>query len=451
MVAAHRSTSLPPLTVKAIEAAKPAAAAYELGDSAAKGLRLRVAPTGARVFRWYVAGRVVTIGRWSKAPQPGHVTLGEARTWLERLKAAHAADQLAAVEADLVAQVRPARRDRGEDPEDGAGALLRDVAADFLKLMERKRKNPEEVRRTIEKEIVPALGDRPIASVTSRDVRRVVEAVVARGALTQAGKVLDHAKALFRFAAGRDQIQPAANPAFPLDADALGIVKNVSQRYLSSEEIPLFLAAIGLSRLTLTVRSGLKVLLQTGVRSCELLRARWENVDLDAATWTVPVSDQKLTKKQEQTARPWVVPLSPAVVDLFKQLKVLAQASPWVMASPVDEREPLSEKALVAGMRSLFEAPEGKEALLRFAGERPTPHDLRRSVRTHLGETLGVRWDVAERCLNHSVGTITKTYDVGDYLAERRAALEKWSAYLDRLLSPAAAPVAFLPAKARRA
>jgi integrase len=324
------------------------------------------------------------------------------------------------------------------------GPTFAEVAEAFLAHIERRRKRPDEVRRSLEKELLPALGERPVRTITSKDIRLVVEAVVKRGSPTQAGKVLAHAKQLFRFACGRDDVAVSANPAYPLEADALGVEHNVCQRYLSAEEITLFLKALDAARLSPTVKLGLKVILHTGVRTCELLRARWSDVDLDAGSWTVPVASQKLTKKQEQTARPWTVPLTGPVVELFSQLRVLAQGSEWVLASPFDFEAVLSEKALVAGMRKLFEAPKGKEPLLTFTGPRPTPHDLRRTVRTHLGDTLGVPWHIAERCLNHSIGRITHTYDVGDYMRERRDALEKWTAYLVHLISPNKAKVAFL-------
>ena len=71
-------------------------------------------------------------------------------------------------------------------------------------------------------------------------------------------------------------------------------------------------------------------------------------------------------------------------------------------------------------------------------------------MRTHLGDTLGVDFHVAERCLNHSLGGVAAIYDRGDYLPQRREALEKWAAYLERLIS-GETKVAFLPvAKARR-
>lgn len=448
MAAAQTTSPVPPLTPARIEAARPQARDYELADPVAPGLRLRVSPKGAKVFRWYLtsARRVITIGRWSKTTKPGRVTLAEARAWLERLKEAHQGGRLADVEAELAA-LRP--RKASAEPLQAGGPTLRDVAADFLKHIERRRKRPEEVKRTLEKELLPALGDRPIGAITSREIRKVVEAVVERGAATQAGKVLAHAKQLFRFACGRDDVAVAANPAYPLEADALGVEANVCQRFLSAAEIPEFWKALDAARLTPTVKVGLKVVLLTGVRTCELLRARWDDVDLGAGTWTIPIANQKLTKKQEQTARPWTVPLAPAAVALFKQLQVLAQASPWVMASPVEPKEATSEKALNAGMRKLFEAKPGEEPLLDLVEPRPTPHDLRRTVRTHLGNTLGVQWHIAERCLNHSIGRITQTYDVGDYLVERRAALEKWAAYVESLVAPGAKVVPL--AKARRA
>ena len=81
----------------------------------------------------------------------------------------------------------------------------------------------------------------------------------------------------------------------------------------------------------------------------------------------------------------------------------------------------LTEKSLNLAMRRLF--TRGKPPLLAFEGERPTPHDLRRTVRTHLSKTLRVPPHVAEKCLNHSLGRVFSTYDQGDYLDDRRVAL----------------------------
>ncbi len=229
-------------------------------------------------------------------------------------------------------------------------------------------------------------------------------------------------------------------------------MNNICDRYLSPDEIAALWNGLDRSKgMTPTVRLALRLLLLLGVRSGELLQATWDEVDFDAATWTVPIAHQKLTRKQERAARPFVVPLAPAALEIFRQLQALAKSiggSRFVLASFHSDGAALTEKSLNHAMRRLF---TGNAPVLTFEGERPTPHDLRRTMRTYLGDKLGIPPHVAERCLNHSLGRIAKTYDQGDYLAERRAALEKWSAYVERLVSPAEASVAFLPAVAVRA
>ncbi len=198
--------------------------------------------------------------------------------------------------------------------------------------------------------------------------------------------------------------------------------------------------------MTPTVRIGLKLLLLLGVRTGELLQATWEEVDFDAATWEIPVSHQKCTKRQELHARPWLVPLPPLAVDLFRQLEAFAKSlgSRFVMASLHSGGAALTEKSLNHAMRRLLLGPK---AALHFEGERPTPHDLRRTVRTHLGN-LKVPFHVAERCLNHSLGKVADIYDRGDYLTDRRTALEKWAVFIEQLTTEED-KVAFLPGAMR--
>ncbi len=449
MASEQSCSPVPPLTARLIETALPAAKDYELRDPAAPGLRVRVTVRGAKVFRWPVMSirRVITIGHWTKTPRPGFVTLGEARTWLERLKDAHKAGRLEEVEAEIRAlrpKPSPQRNTLSAEP----GQLtVQEVVADFKKYIQRRRKRPEAAERPLDHDIVPMIGERPIASITPIDCRQVVEAVVARNSPTQAGVVLAVLKQLFNFAWSRGDL--AANPTAPLrDPGALGVVKNVCIRYLTPDEIVAFWNALDAYKgLTPTVRIGLRLLLLLGVRTGELLQATWPEVDFDAATWTIPVAHQKCSMKQEQVARPWTVPLPPMALKYFRELEGLAKSfsSPFVMASfhAVAPGQAVTEKSLNHAMRRLF---TNDPPLLSFPGERPTPHDLRRTCRTHLGTTLRVPWHIAERCLNHSLGKITAIYDQGDYLDERREALEKWAAYIERLVAPAESKVAFLPA-----
>ena len=179
-----------------------------------------------------------------------------------------------------------------------------------------------------------------------------------------------------------------------------------------------------------TTRAGLRLLLLTGVRTGELLRATWAEFDIPAAVWTVPPDHQKASLRQRAPARPWRVPLSKQALAQVDKLRVISEGSPCAMASPLAEGGFTTEEALNHAMRRLF---IGARPLLAFAAPRPTPHDLRRTMRTNLGR-LGVPPHIAERCLNHTLGTIETTYDTHDYFTERAEALARWGEHVAGLV-----------------
>ena len=59
-------------------------------------------------------------------------------------------------------------------------------------------------------------------------------------------------------------------------------------------------------------------------------------------------------------------------------------------------------------------------------------HDFRRTGVTVLAR-LGIRWEVADRILNHSKGAIrgvAAVYQRHDFLAERESAMNVWAAHV---------------------
>ena len=67
-------------------------------------------------------------------------------------------------------------------------------------------------------------------------------------------------------------------------------------------------------------RLALEALILTATRSGEVRGARWSELDLETATWTIPA---ERTKTGKRTGKPHIVPLSPAAVDVFKRAKAL--------------------------------------------------------------------------------------------------------------------------------
>ena len=91
-----------------------------------------------------------------------------------------------------------------------------------------------------------------------------------------------------------------------------------------------------------------------------------------------------------------------------------------------DGRSALSDRAL-------------PKAVLRFQErlgiEQWTPHDLRRTFATQLGESLQVDPVVIEKCLGHKMPKIMATYNKNEMLPQRREALEQWGKLIESLIS----------------
>ena len=75
-------------------------------------------------------------------------------------------------------------------------------------------------------------------------------------------------------------------------------------------------------------------------------------------------------------------------------------------------------------------------------------HDLRRTARS-LMSRAGVLSDHAERVIGHAIPGVRGIYDRHAYLDEKRDALAKLAALVDRILHPGEAVVQF-PKKGRR-
>ena len=91
-------------------------------------------------------------------------------------------------------------------------------------------------------------------------------------------------------------------------------------------------------------------------------------------------------------------------------------------------RGPITAEALTQAL--------GRNALP--LGKKISPHDLRRTAHTHLGGD-GIRATrfVRDRIINHADSSAGKSYDLYEYLAEKRTALEAWGAVLEGLVPEA--------------
>lgn len=274
-------------------------------------------------------------------------------------------------------------------------------------------------RRHIEKLILPKIGPIPARDVAAADVVATVEAVGKTSRAT-AELVLTAISEIFKHGIARHVA--TSNPCAGLSVGAIcGKAEPKRQRLkLTVEELRAILPALSTigQQNALTV----KILLATCVRLGELTKAEWADVDFKRAEWFIPEANSK-------TRHGFTVPLVPAVAGWFRQLQGYACGSRYVLparqASRADHHGGeihFEQRALNAMLTKLCKRLESETR--RF-----TPHDLRSTARSHLAE-LGVPVVVAERCLNHALGGLVGVYDQHDYLTERRAALERWTALI---------------------
>ena len=186
--------------------------------------------------------------------------------------------------------------------------------------------------------------------------------------------------------------------------------KQVHYRALPYADVPAALETIATSRASDVVKSLVRFVALTAVRSGEARGATWAEMDLDAALWTIPAERMKAHVEHR-------VPLSDATVDVLHQMAARRE-SEYVFPSPARRGKPLSDMALTKCLRDTGLA------------ERTTIHGLRTSFRTWAAEQTDTEHAVMELALAHQVGSaVERAYARSDLLAKRRTLMDRWATY----------------------
>lgn len=269
-------------------------------------------------------------------------------------------------------------------------------------------------------DVFPWIGARPVSEVTPPEVLSVVRRVEERGALETAHRVRGICGQVFRYAVatGRATTDPSR--------DLRGALPPARPRHLAAVTEPRrvgeLLRAIDAYEGTLTVTCALKVAPLVFVRPGELRRAQWAHIDLDAAEWRFLVT---------KTGTPHIVPLSTQAVAILRDLHALTGTGRYVFPSARTSARPMSDNAILAALRRLG-----------IPKEEMTGHGFRAMARTLLDEGLRVRPELIEHQLAHLVrDPLGRAYNRTAHLEERRAMMQNWADYLDRLKTDTRAAV----------
>lgn len=387
------------LTDTKLQRLQPKERLYQAADG--NGLFVVVHPTGKKVWRmqYRMGGRSgrkekVTLGEY-----PAY-SLAEARRWREDCRAKIARGE------------SPARAKREERMSaiEAETSMMRAFAERwFDDVVNRTYNNPRNIRRILDKDVLPAIGDMPVSDVRIEDVLRITDAIKARGADQMALQTRNIMKRLFAYAIARGKTQ--FNPAAAIEARFIATARSRDVA-LSTPEIGKLLRGIYQSSIKRQHKLALHLLILSMVRKSELLNTRWSEIDFDKAEWSIPAERMKKDK-------PHLVPLSTQALAMFDELRALASGSEWVLPSRNSLKQPVAKSTLNVVVRSLD--LDVQDFVI---------HDFRRTASTHLHEA-GFNSDWVEKALAHEQQGVRGVYNRAEYLSQRREMLQWWADFVE--------------------
>ena len=387
------------LTDTAIRKAKPGPEPIKLRDG--KGLYLLISPTGSKLWRWKyrVDGKekLMTLGAYPD------VSLAQARD------AMGAARKLLASGSDPMAQRKAEKVARQLSAENSFAAVARLWWEHWQSA--RSDRHAQYVIRRLEADIFPVIGPRPIDAIDAPELVAMVKGIAARGALDIAKRALQTTGQVFRYAIAHGKAK--RNPAADIKpSDILPARKKENYARVDSKELPDLLRHIEAYQGAPVTRMALKLMALTFVRTSELIGARWDEFDLEAARWDIPANRMKMKT-------PHIVPLSVQTVSVLKVLQTVSGHGPMLFPGERDHEKPMSNNTILKALERMG-----------YKG-RMTGHGFRGIASTLLHE-MGFNHAHIELQLAHQErDAVSAAYNHATYLRERAAMMQQWADYLD--------------------
>jgi len=386
------------------------------GAKAPRGFGVRVTAAGARAFvlNYRLRGREhrFTIGAWPD--------------W-SALKAVREARNLRQ------------RVDRGENPiEDRipfpktatVASILDDFVAQHARNKHQPLRSADEYESAFKRLVKPRIGKLGIYEVRRSHVIKMLDEIEDANGPVMADRTLAYLRKAFNWYAIRDDQFSA-----PV-VRGMGRIKpkeRARTRVLADEEIRAIWPVLGQLGI---FGAFVRMLLLTAQRHGEVAHMSRKEIAEDGI-WTIPAERYK-------TKRPNFIPLSKAALTVIEAQPKLDDCD---YVFPSRAKTPYSrsgkskaklDKAVLAAMKKQAKGAAKVEPIPNW-----TLHDLRRTAKT-LMVRAGVRPDISERVLGHVIAGVEGTYDRHSYAEEKRDALEKLAAMVERILHPLPSNIATL-------
>ncbi len=369
------------------------------------GLYLFITPSGGALWRikYRIDGKEKT---YSIGSYPA-VSLAAARV------------DLAEVKAQLRENKDPVTQRRINRAESSAASdnTFEAIAAEWLKMKQREWSAGHYTKsaRAFERDIYPAIGKLPIASITPAIVAKAIEDIHKRDVLETATRILQHLNGVFRYAQAKGLCRD--NPALP--------AREILPRKKDTGRMPALLefASLGdilrradIARTSPSVRMAHRLCAFTAARIGNIINAEWKEFDLegDQPIWNIPRTKMKVKSRLIDHR----IPLCPEIVSELRQWQSVFGSKGYVFPSPTGNKHIGRES--IEKMYRVTLGLEGKHS----------PHGWRSSFST-LARDNGSARDVVELALDHAHDNeVARAYDRGERFDERIKLFNWWGEQL---------------------
>lgn len=331
----------------------------------------------------------------------------------------------------------PATVAKDEKDERRNAPTVKELCEDYIKKHAmRFKKSWKEDERVLNREVIPAWGNRKAASIVKRDILQLLETIIDRGSPGMANNSFQVIRKMFNFAVERDIL-----PFSPCTGVKLPAPKNSRDRVLSESEIKTFWDNIQACAISSEIRNALKLILVTAQRPGEVIGMHTD--EIKDSWWTIPADRAKNGKTQR-------VPLSELASEIIAQaiahtrtmreIPLEVEYSGFIFPCPhLKKQKSMERHALAIAVDRNRAWPvtddQGNPVLdkdgnqvteNRFEIDHFTPHDLRRTAATFMAQA-GEMDEVIDAVLNHAKQGVIKVYNQYRYDKEKQIALDTWA------------------------
>jgi integrase len=237
--------------------------------------------------------------------------------------------------------------------------------------------------------------------------------IEGRGAVDLARRCWQTSGQIFEYALAHGKVE--RNPCKDLKP-IVALRPRTKQHFarVEARELPELLRKIASYPGSPFTRFAMQLMTLTFVRTNELIAARWEEFDLDAAEWRIPAARMKMKTLH-------IVPLSKQALDLVGCLHELRGRSGLLFPGERDHERPMSNGTILGALKRMG-----------YSG-RMTGHGFRGVASTILHELAFDHAHIELQLAHMERDDVSAAYNFATYLPARRRMMQEWADHIDRL------------------